>query len=137
MPSQACERDELIAKQIEVQMQQEAARVAKLERRERVLAERKLCKGDLAMAEQLATDIETEEMSLRELERKDRRLAQQLVKEEGKVLATLPQTEEKLRTLSKTFNGEANPSMRTKMRARLNAMRKGLSDLTNSIDAAA
>ena len=82
---QACDKDELIAQQLEAQMKQEAVRVAKLEKRERKLAEKKLCKSDVGMAEQLAADIENEEAKLRELERKDRLLARQLVKEEGKV----------------------------------------------------
>ena len=84
---QACDKDELIAQQLEAQLKQEAVRVAKLEKRERKLTEKKLTKGDIAMAEQLAADIENEEAQLRELERKDRLLARQLVKEEGKVRA--------------------------------------------------
>ena len=105
----------------------EAARVAKLEKRERALKEKKLTKGDLALAETLAQDIDREEEALRELERKDRRLAQQLVKNEGDALKNLPQTEEKLRTLSRQINGEAPPSVRTRLRARLNSLRGGIS----------
>ena len=105
-------------------------RVAKLEARERKLAERKLHKEDFALAEQLAADIDREEAELRELERKDRRLAQTLVKEEGKVLSSLPKTEEKLVEMSKAINGE-NVSMRTKLRAKLQGLRRGLSDTTN------
>lgn len=128
---EACSQDELMAQQMEAQEKEEALRVAKLEARERKLAHKKLTKDDLSLAHTLANEIETEESYLRELERKDRKLAHALVKEEGKVLATMPQTEEKLRSMSKAINGE-NVSMRTKLRAKLNGMRKGLSDLTNS-----
>merc|ERR1719440_663985 len=117
---------------MEAQLRKEAARVAKLEKRERQLAQKKLCKGDLAMAEQLATEIENEEAELAALEAKDRRLAAKLVKEEGAVLAAMPQTEEKLKTLSRTINGDGPVTMRTRLRAKLGAMRKGIVDITNS-----
>ena len=116
-------------------MKKEALRVAKLERRERQLAERKLCKGDLQAAEQLACEIEEEEHQLRQIERRDRRLATQLVKQEGRALESLPQTEEKLRELSKAINGDGPMSMRMRMRAKLQRMRKSMSDITNSANA--
>ena len=63
-----------------------------------------------------------------------RRLAQRLVKEEGKALENLPQTEERLRELSNSINGEGKPSMRMRLRAKLAGMRHGMSDLTNKMD---
>lgn len=129
----ACDKDELIAQQLEAQLKQEAVRVAKLEKRERKLTEKKLTKGDIAMAEQLAADIENEEAQLRELERKDRLLARQLVKEEGKALAALPQTEEKLKGLATSINGDSHLPMRTRMLAKLGSMRKGMLDITNNV----
>jgi len=133
----ACSKDEQIAREMEAQLRKEAARVAQLEKRERQLAERKLCKGDIAMAEQLAADIDQEEAELRALERQDRRLASKLVAEESKALANMPQTEEKLKTLSRAINGDGPVSLRTRLRAKLATVRKGVSDITNMMDNAA
>lgn len=129
-----CSKDEVFAKQLEAQLRKEALEVSKLEKRERELAHRKLCKDDLRIAEQLAADIERQEAQLIEDERRDRRLARELVKSEGKLLAELPQTEEKLRTLAREFNGSGEEvAMRTKMHAKLGSLRKGLSDLSNKL----
>ena len=130
----ACEKDEALARQLEEQLKVEAVRVAKLEKRERQLAQRKLCKGDLQAAEQLAFEIEEEEYQLQQVERRDRRLAQQLVKQESKALASMPQTEEKLKELSKAINGDGPMSMRMRMRAKLSSMRLRMKDITNSVD---
>ena len=127
----ACAKDELLAKQLEAQERKEALRIAKLEKKVRVAAERKACKGDLAMAEQLAVDIEQEEHEMRERERKDRKLASALVKQESKVLESLPQTEEKLLSMSREINGDAPVPMRTRLFAKLQSLRKGLGDITN------
>jgi len=124
--AQACVKDEDYARQIDAELQKEALRVAKLERRERQLAEKKLCKEDWDAAARLAEEIEAEEAELRRAERRDRKLAQSLVRDEGKVLATLPKTEEKLRTLSRSINGcdgTIGGSMRMRLRARLSLMR--------------
>jgi len=133
----ACEKDEAIAREMEAMLKKEAVRVAKLERRERQLANKKLCKGDLAMAEQLAADIEREEEELLATEAKDRRLARSLVKDENRALAALPQTEEKLRHLSRSINGDGPVSMRTRMRAKLVGLRTRMTDITNRADATA
>jgi len=135
--SQACVKDEDYARQIDAELQKEALRVAKLERRERQLAEKKLCKDDWEAAARLAEDILAEEAELRKAERRDRKLAQTLVREESKVLAGLPKTEEKLRTLSRTINGSdgtVGGSMRMRLRAKLSLMRKGISDITNQME---
>lgn len=129
-----CSKDEEIARAMEAQEKKEAVRVAKLERRERLLADRKLTKGDIKLAEQLAADIDREECELRELERKDRRLAQELVKHDSKTLAELPQTEEKLKHLSRTINGGGQVPMRTKLTAKLAGLRRGVSDITNKMN---
>lgn len=130
----ACEKDEQIAREMEAMLNKDAVRVAKLERRERQLASKKLCKGDLVMAEQLAADIEHEEEALRATEAKDRRLAASLVKDERKALACMPQTEEKLRHLGRSINGEGPVSMRTQLRAKLVAVRTRMADITNRVD---
>lgn len=127
----ACDKDEHLARQLESQLKAEAVRVAKLERRERQLAERKLCKADVRLAEQLAADIEEEENQLLDIERRDRRLAARLVKEESKALQSLPQTEEKLRQLSGSINGHQPVGVRARLAAKLSALRKGMSDITN------
>lgn len=132
--SAACDKDEQIAREMETQLKKEAVRVAKLERRERELAEAKLCKGDALMAEQLAADIQAEESRLRAVEAKDRRLASSLVKEESSVLASLPMTEEKLRHLSRSINGDGPVSMRTRLRAKLTTMRTRMGDITNKLE---
>lgn len=108
----ACERDERLARQVEAELCKEAGRVAKLEKRERDLAQRKLCKADLQVAEQLAAEIEEQEAAILRDERRDRRLAQQLVKRESKLLQQLPQTEEKLHALAqvRTRQRAASPA---------------------------
>lgn len=110
-------------------LKKETVRVAKLERRERQLAEKKLCKQDLALAEELAADIIEEEGRLRALEAQDRRLAQQLVSGEHEVLRQLPQTEEKLRALSREINGDAPVPLRTRLRGKLDSLRKSMHDM--------
>jgi len=122
----AVEKDEALAREIETQLQKDTVRVAKLERRERQLAQRMLCKDDLQLAEQLAADIIDEEMKLRSLEEKDRMLARQLVKDEQAVLQSLPQTAESLRKMASEINGDAPAPMRLRLRAKLSAMRKTL-----------
>lgn len=125
-------KDEHFARQLDAQLQKEALQVAKLEKRERELARRDLCKDDLRIAEKLAADIDQQEQQLIIDERRDRRLAQQLVKSESKLLAELPQTEEKVRTLARDINGVEQP-LRTRMHAKLGSLRKGLSDLSNKL----
>ena len=129
----ACERDEKMARHLEAQLQKEATRVAKLEKRERALAERKLCRNDLQLAEELAAEIEAQEAALIAEERRDRRLAQKLVKQESKLLKDLPQTEEKLKTMARTVNGPESVPMRSKLAAKLGSMRKSLMDMTNAV----
>ena len=68
---------------------------------------------------------------MRERERKDRKLASALVKQESKVLESLPQTEEKLLSMSREINGDAPVPMRTRLFAKLQSLRKGLGDITN------
>jgi len=127
----ACEKDERLARQLEAEYQKEAARVAKLEKRERALAQRKLCKKDLQIAEELAAEIEAQEQALLREEARDRRLARQLVKQETKLLKELPQTQEKLKTMACTVNGPESVPMRTRLAAKLGSMRKSLVDMTN------
>jgi len=127
----AVSKDEHFARRLDAQLQKEAQQVAKLEKRERELAQKKLCKDDMRVAEQLAADIEQQEQQLLADERRDRRLAQQLVQSESKLLADMPQTEEKVRSLARDINGA--PPMRTRMHAKLGTLRKGLSDLSNKI----
>ena len=127
----ACSKDEMLARQLEAQLKKEAIRVAKLEKRERDLANRKMCKDDVKLAEQLAVEIDREQEQLALDEARDRRLAQKIVKEERALLKDLPQTEEKLRTMAREVNGVEALPMRTRLRAKLGAMRKGLSDRTN------
>lgn len=55
----------------------------------------------------------------------------------AQALASLPQTEEKLRTLNSRINGEGPVPMRTRLRAKLGLMRKGVSDITNKMEQAA
>merc|ERR1712224_735321 len=120
----ACAKDELIAKSVEAQLKKEMTAVAKLEKRERQLAEKKLCVRDLAIAEQLAAEICEEESRLRLNELADRRLAEKLVKDERAALAQLPQTQEKLKELASQINGNAPIPTRTKLRNKLASMRK-------------
>jgi hypothetical protein len=122
----ACSKDELIARQLESQLKK-----AKLEKRERELQQKKMCKGDWYVAEQLAIEIEREVAQLEREERRDRQLARKLVKTESKLLTQLPQTEEKLRTMAREVNGE-NVPLRTRLRAKLGAMRKSLGEITNN-----
>ena len=46
----------------------------------------------------------------------------------------MPQTEEKLKELSKAINGDGPMSMRMRMRAKLSSMRLRMKDITNSVD---
>lgn len=128
---EACGKDEWLARRLDAQLRKETVRVAKLERRERQAAEQ----NDLVLAEQLAADIAREEAAMRKAEATDRRLAAKLVKEQGKALSQLPQTEEKLRSLAGTINGEPTPSMRARLRAKLTSMRSGVQDITNKVAA--
>jgi len=123
-------KDERLARQLDDQLRKEAEQVAKLEKRERQLADKELCHSDLRMALSLAQEIEAQEQALIRDEKRDRRLAEQLVKEEGKLLKDLPQTEEKLKMMAKSINGEMLP-MRTRLLARLGVSRKALMDTTN------
>ena len=128
----SCSRDEVLARKLDEQERAEAERVAKLEKRQRELSQRKERKEDAKLAEQLAIDIEREHEKLELDEARDRRLAQKLVAEESKLLKDLPQTEEKLRTMAREVNGPERVSVRTRLRAKLNTMRKGLlADVTN------
>ena len=123
-------KDERLARQLDDQLRKEAEQVAKLEKRERQLADKELCHSDLRMALSLAQEIEAQEQALIRDEKRDRRLAEQLVKEEGKLLKDLPQTEEKLKMMAKSINGEMLP-MRARLLARLGVSRKALMDTTN------
>ena len=98
-----CSKDELLAQQVESQLKKEMVRVAKLERRQRQLAEKKLCHGDMAMAEQLAAEIMEEEARLRADETADRRLASALIKGEQHVLKALPQVSAEARPQQKAL----------------------------------
>jgi len=133
---EACDKDEMLAQQLEAQLKKEMVRVAKLERRERQLAEKKLCQDDVAMAERLAAEILEEEERLRAAEVADRRLAAQLVKDEQQVLKALPQTEETLRSLSTKINGDPTVPLRSKLRSKLNALYKALDSTTKGAAAA-
>lgn len=125
----ACSKDEVLARAVEAQLQKEMTRVAKLERRERTLADKKLCANDLVMAEQLAAEIVEEERKLRALEAADRRLASRLVKGEQNVLKQLPQTEEALKGLSSKINGDAPVPLRSRLRGKLVSLRKSMANM--------
>jgi hypothetical protein len=127
----AAERDEALAREIEAQLKKDTVRVAKLERRERQLAQRMLCKDDVTLAEELANEIVEEELKLRCLEQQDRKLAAQLVKGEQQVLKSLPQTEERLRSLASEINGNEPMPMRMRLRAKLNSLKKSLDVVIN------
>ena len=128
----AIERDERLARQLEAELQKEALQVAKLEKQQRQLAERKLCRNDLKIAEDLALEIEAQEQALMREERRDRALASKLVKHESKLLKSMPQMEEKLKTIAKEVNGDT-VSMRARLTAKLGSMRKSLADMTNGV----
>ena len=128
----AIERDERLARQLEAELQKEALQVAKLEKQQRQLAERKLCRNDLKIAEDLALEIEAQELALMREERRDRALASKLVKQESKLLKSMPQMEEKLKTIAKEVNGDT-VSMRARLTAKLGSMRKSLADMTNGV----
>jgi len=128
----ACDKDERLARQLEAELQREMVSVAKLEKRNRELVQRTQCKSDTKLAEELAAEIDAQEQALLREERRDRKLAAQLVKQESKLLKELPQTEEKLKTMARTVNGEEPPTMRTKLVAKLSSMRKSLGSITNT-----
>ena len=118
----ACQKDHLLAQQVETMLRKDTVRVAKLEKREQQLKELK----DVALAEQLASEILEEEQKLALREAADRKLAAELVKDEFNVLKGLPQTEEKLRALATNINGNAPVPLRSRLRNKLASMRKGL-----------
>ena len=76
--------------------------------------------------------IEAQEQALMREERRDRALASKLVKQESKLLKSMPQMEEKLKTIAKEVNGDT-VSMRARLTAKLGSMRKSLADMTNGV----
>jgi hypothetical protein len=85
----------------------------------------------LHLRKRRAKKVAQEQALMRE-ERRDRALASKLVKQESKLLKSMPQMEEKLKTIAKEVNGDT-VSMRARLTAKLGSMRKSLADMTNGV----
>jgi len=127
--SKLCNADQVLAQKLQTELEKEAARVEKLEARERKLTEKKLCKADYSMAVQLAADIVAEEQALELRERRDQQLARRLVRESKGELASAPEV---LRQKSNEINGPAAaPTMRMRLREKLGRLRSSMTDITS------
>lgn len=129
--------DERVATKMAARMRAEANRIAKLEERQKKLAEKKLVSADIAQARALQKEIEQEEMELLQQECADTMLARSMSSkiraDERKALAKEAADAKLARKLARgQEGGAASLPLRTMLRCKLGALRV---DLTNRLAA--
>ena len=123
------------------QIKREEDQVAKLEARSQKLAQKLLAKDDYTVAMQLAREIDEQDQKIEAQWCADRKLAKKFQREEKVAAAQEKQAAAQDRAMARKLSRELNgtdgvPTARDKMRAKLGALRKGLSEMTNGVAAA-